>query len=85
MQITKAPKKLRLKKNKKKGKAKFKFSSDESGSSFECKLDKGAFSPCSSPFKVKLKKGTHRFKVRATDAAGNSDRASAKVKVKKRR
>jgi hypothetical protein len=57
------------------------FSSDEPGSRFECKLDKGKFKPCSSPRKVKrLRKGKHRFVVRAIDPAGNVDPSPAKLR-----
>ena len=67
----------------KKHKFKFKFTSSESSSSFECKLDKKKFKPCKSPRKYKrLKKGKHKFKVRATDAAGNTDPSPAKDKFK---
>ncbi|HEX7244188.1 MAG TPA: hypothetical protein VF245_01315 [Solirubrobacterales bacterium] len=46
--------------------AKFKFVSNLSGSTFECKLDKGKFKPCKSPKTYKkLKPGKHAFKVRA--------------------
>lgn len=52
--------------------AKFKFTSNEAGSSFECKLDKGKFKKCKSPKTYKkLKAGKHVFKVRAIDKAGN--------------
>lgn len=52
--------------------AKFKFTSNEAGSSFECKLDKGKFKKCKSPKTYKkLKVGKHVFKVRAIDKAGN--------------
>lgn len=52
--------------------AKFKFTSDEAGSTFQCKLDKKAFAKCKSPKTYKkLKPGKHVFKVKATDAAGN--------------
>jgi hypothetical protein len=51
--------------------AKFKFSSNEAGSTFQCKLDNKAFAKCSSPKTYKkLKPGKHVFKVKATDAAG---------------
>jgi hypothetical protein len=64
-------------------KVKFKFSSSEPGSSFECKLDKKKYKPCKSPKKYKrLKRGKHKFKVRATDAAGNTDPSPAKDKFK---
>jgi CSLREA domain-containing protein len=52
--------------------AKFKFKSNEAGSTFQCKLDKGKFKNCKSPKTYKkLKPGKHVFKVRATDKAGN--------------
>jgi hypothetical protein len=52
--------------------AKFKFKSNEAGSKFQCKLDKGKFKGCKSPKTYKkLKPGKHVFKVKATDAAGN--------------
>jgi CSLREA domain-containing protein len=52
--------------------AKFKFKSNEAGSKFQCKLDKGKFKNCRSPKTYKkLKAGKHVFKVRAIDKAGN--------------
>jgi CSLREA domain-containing protein len=52
--------------------AKFKFVSDESGSTFKCKLDKKAWANCKSPKTYKnLQPGKHVFKVKATDVAGN--------------
>ena len=69
-------------------KARFAFSSDEPGSTFRCKLDKGSASPCTSALKVKrLKKGRHTFTVVATDLAGNVEASPAtyKWKVKKRK
>jgi hypothetical protein len=53
--------------------AKFKFVSNEAGSTFKCKLDKKSFASCRSPRTYKkLKPGKHVFKVKATDAAGNT-------------
>ncbi len=66
-----------------KSKVKFRFTADEPGSTFECKIDKKPYRPCTSPRKVKrLDEGKHRFKVIATDAAGNSDPTAAKDKFK---
>jgi hypothetical protein len=77
-EITKGPKKKTTKR-----KAKFKFESTESGSTFECKLDKKPFKPCESPFRKKVKAGKkHKFKVRAVDADGNVDATPAKLKWK---
>ncbi len=55
-----------------KRKATFTFSAPDAAS-FECKLDKGGFAPCSSPVKYKrLKPGKHTFLVRAVGAAGDA-------------
>jgi hypothetical protein len=52
----------------------FTFSSSETNSSFECRLDSGSWSPCTSPTSYQtLAAGTHVFEVRATDPAGNTD------------
>jgi hypothetical protein len=60
-------------------KATFKFSASESGSKFQCKLDGKAWGSCKSPKTYKgLKAGKHTFRVRARDAAGNTDQSPAK-------
>ncbi|HVL33873.1 MAG TPA: Ig-like domain-containing protein, partial [Actinomycetota bacterium] len=52
----------------------FTFSSSESGSTFTCALDAGAFAGCSSPITyTDLDEGTHTFRVTATDPLGNAD------------
>jgi CSLREA domain-containing protein len=54
--------------------ASFSFSANESGSTFECSLDGGAFLACSSPRQYAgLADSAHQFRVRAVDAAGNVD------------
>jgi hypothetical protein len=79
--IDKAPRKRTRKR-----KARFEFSSDEPGSTYECKLDRRAFAKCASPFKKKVKRRKHNFQVRAVDRAGNPDPTPAvhAWKVRKR-
>ena len=54
----------------------FEFSSSETGSQFECRIDSddaGDFERCQSPVRFgPLADGVHRFEVRATDTAGNA-------------
>ena len=70
-------------KGKRSTRAKFTIDSDEPGSTFECKLDKGKWKSCGERRKVKrLDTGRHKFRARATDAAGNADRSPARKRFK---
>ncbi|HEX7289729.1 MAG TPA: hypothetical protein VF250_01270 [Conexibacter sp.] len=52
--------------------ATFAFTDREAGASFECQLDGAGYAACRSPKAYSgLGAGTHRFAVRAVDAAGN--------------
>jgi hypothetical protein len=53
--------------------ARFAFAADQSGSTFECQLDRKPFEPCRSPFRTRVARGRHVFRVRAVGPAGTPD------------
>lgn len=58
--------------------ASFSFVSSETKGTFACKLDRGNWRRCTAPKSYSsLALGAHQFQVRATDAAGNTDRTPA--------
>ena len=58
--------------------ATFTFSADQVGSSFECRIDGGAWTACTSPRNYNsLAEGSHTFDVKATDVGGNVDPSPA--------
>ena len=58
--------------------ASFGFAANEAGSTFACRIDAGSWGPCGSPKDYSgLATGEHKFSVRATDAAGNTDASPA--------
>jgi hypothetical protein len=59
--------------------ASFTYSSNEPGSSFECKLDEGGFTTCPATGITysALGNGVHSFQVRARDGSGNVDESPA--------
>jgi pimeloyl-ACP methyl ester carboxylesterase len=82
--LTKAPRK-KLATKKRRAKIKFAFKANEPAK-FKCKLDKKPWKRCRSPHKVKVRRGKHRFAVRAIDRAGNVGKpARAKFKVVRKR
>lgn len=49
--------------------------SSDAGSTFQCKLDRAAWAPCTMPLKLtKVRLGRHTLQTRATDPAGNVER-----------
>lgn len=76
--ISRRPKR-KVKTDANRARAVFRFGADEP-SSFECRLDRRPFRRCSSPKKVRVGEGRHRFRVRAIDDdAGNADPKAAKA------
>jgi streptogramin lyase len=58
----------------------FEASSDESGSKFRCKLDRGRFKPCPAKKTFHVKPGVHTVRIAAVDPAGNVDPTPARFK-----
>jgi hypothetical protein len=57
----------------------FSFKSNEAGSTFQCRFDAKAFAVCSSPHTAKpLTNGSHKFYVKAIDAAGNESNVTSR-------
>ena len=82
--ITSGPKD-KVKTKKARAKVTFAFTASEPGATFDCALDdKQEFKACTSPTKLKVKKGEHSFSVQATDPGGNVGAAASDTwKVKK--
>ena len=58
----------------------FTFSSSQAGSTFECRVDGGAWASCTSAHTTaSLAAGAHTFEARATDPAGNVDPTPASL------
>jgi DNA-binding beta-propeller fold protein YncE len=61
----------------------YRFTSSEANSTFQCKVDDGAWKSCTSPRTLgKQSFGRHVFKVRARDAVGTFDPTPAKRRFK---
>ena len=61
--------------------ANFSFTSTEDGSTFECQMDSGGYTSCTSPKNyTSLTEGSHTFEIKATDAANNTDQTPGSYK-----
>jgi hypothetical protein len=60
----------------------FKFTSDEPGSSFQCKLDRRAFAGCGSKTTFRVRPGKHKLLVQSVDPTGNIDPTPAAFRFK---
>jgi hypothetical protein len=60
----------------------FKFTSDEPGSTFQCKLDRRAFAACGSKATFRVRPGKHKLLVQSVDPAGNIDPTPAAFRFK---
>ena len=60
----------------------FRFGSSDSAAVFQCRLDTGKWKGCESGVRVKTGAGRHTFRVRATDARGNTDPSPAAWKFR---
>ncbi len=73
----------RVKRLLKSSSVRFRYGADESGATFECKLDRRPFKPCGSSRRLRnLRNGRHTFQVRAIDLAGNVYLSMARVRFK---
>ena len=66
-----------------KSKVKITFKSTEPGSKFKCKLDKGKFKSCDSPFKAKVDTGQAQVPGHLDRPRRQPDPTAAKVKFKR--
>jgi hypothetical protein len=74
--ITKKPRKRTTKRR-----AVFEFKSSINPATFRCKLDSAPFRDCDTPFRKRVKRGKHTFRVRAT-AGGATDPTPASYRWK---
>ena len=61
----------------------FRFTSNEAHVTYQCRIDRKAWSVCTSPKTVRVTRGWHIFRVRARDAAGNLDTTPATWRFKR--
>ncbi|MGE0066824.1 MAG: S8 family serine peptidase, partial [Solirubrobacterales bacterium] len=62
--------------------ASFKFRSSEGGKSFRCKVDRAAYRACGKRLVRRFAPGKHVLRVKARDAAGNTDPTPALVRFR---
>jgi hypothetical protein len=74
--FAKRPPKL-IRTHRRKVRASFRFRSSEPNSTFVCKVDRGLLRFCGPKLTRRFEEGRHTVRVRARDAAGNTDRTPA--------
>jgi Ca2+-binding RTX toxin-like protein len=62
----------------------FRFTSNDSGSTFRCRIDRRPFRPCTSPRVYTVGLGRHAVRIFAIDPAGNRDRTPATLRFRVR-
>jgi acetyl esterase/lipase len=65
-------KRIELRRRQRRARVRFRFEANREAKGFECRLDDGKFRRCSSPKRYRVRRGRHRFRVRAI--AANRDR-----------
>lgn len=84
VKLTKRPKSVI--KTRRTAKATFGFTTDDATAAFECSLGAATFRSCTSPKTYTgLKPGRYRFRVRASDEAGNADTVAVAFRVSSKR
>jgi arylformamidase len=63
-------------------KVRFRFKSDIEAASFECRLDNRSYRRCNSPKSYRVKRGRHRFRVRALNGALKGEPESFRFRVR---
>jgi uncharacterized delta-60 repeat protein len=83
VKITKKPRKT-IRTRRRSVKVKFSFRADQRAT-LRCRIDRKPFKRCTSPKRFTVKRGRHRFQVRASNPNGTGPTASYRFKVVRRR
>lgn len=64
------PRRVELRRHQRRARVRFRFAARGEARAFECRLNDRSFRRCSSPQRYRLRRGRHRFRVRAIGADG---------------